>query len=54
MAQRVAHSLTLLWFEEVRSCRGTQFVPAVVDAFFVAVRKRPEDFGFAETHPLAG
>jgi putative nucleotidyltransferase with HDIG domain len=34
--------------EEVRSCRGTQFVPAVVDAFFEAVRKRPEDFGIAE------
>jgi putative nucleotidyltransferase with HDIG domain len=34
--------------EEVRSCRGTQFVPAVVDAFFEAVRKRPDDFGIAE------
>jgi putative nucleotidyltransferase with HDIG domain len=34
--------------EEVRACRGTQFVPAVVDAFFEAVRKRPEDFGIAE------
>jgi putative nucleotidyltransferase with HDIG domain len=34
--------------EEVRSCRGTQFVPDVVDAFFEAVRKRPEDFGIAE------
>jgi HD-GYP domain-containing protein (c-di-GMP phosphodiesterase class II) len=34
--------------EEVFSCRGTQFVPAVVDAFFEAVRKRPEDFGIAE------
>ena len=34
--------------EEVRSCRGTQFVPAVVDAFFEAVYKRPEDFGIAE------
>jgi putative nucleotidyltransferase with HDIG domain len=33
---------------EVRSCRGTQFVPVVVDAFFEAVRKRPEDFGIAE------
>jgi putative nucleotidyltransferase with HDIG domain len=34
--------------EEVRACRGTQFAPAVVDAFFEAVRKRPEDFGIAE------
>jgi HD-GYP domain-containing protein (c-di-GMP phosphodiesterase class II) len=37
--------------EEVRACRGTQFAPAVVDAFFEAVRKRPEDFGIAQ--PLA-
>jgi putative nucleotidyltransferase with HDIG domain len=34
--------------EEVRSCRGTQFVPAIVDAFFEAVHKRPDDFGIAE------
>jgi putative nucleotidyltransferase with HDIG domain len=31
--------------EEVRACRGTQFVPAVVDAFFEAAGKRPADFG---------
>jgi putative nucleotidyltransferase with HDIG domain len=40
--------------EEVGNCRGTQFVPAVVDAFFEAVRKRPADFGIAETQALAG
>ena len=39
--------------DEVRSCRGTQFVPAVVDAFFEAVRKRPADFGVPETPALA-
>jgi HD-GYP domain-containing protein (c-di-GMP phosphodiesterase class II) len=26
---------------EVRSCRGTQFAPAVVDAFFAAFRRQP-------------
>lgn len=40
--------------QEVRACRGTQFVPVVVDAFFEAVRKRPADFGVAETRALAG
>jgi putative nucleotidyltransferase with HDIG domain len=39
--------------EEVRACRGTQFVPAVVDAFFAAVRKRPADFGIPEAQALA-
>jgi putative nucleotidyltransferase with HDIG domain len=39
--------------EEVRACRGTQFVPVVVDAFFEAVRKRPADFGIPETQALA-
>ncbi|MEX2102643.1 MAG: HD domain-containing phosphohydrolase [Gaiellaceae bacterium] len=34
--------------EEVRVNRGTQFVPAVVDAFFGALRKRPADFGIPE------
>jgi HD-GYP domain-containing protein (c-di-GMP phosphodiesterase class II) len=34
---------------EIRSCSETQFVPAVVDAFFEAVHKRPADFGIAET-----
>jgi putative nucleotidyltransferase with HDIG domain len=34
--------------DEVRACSGAQFVPAVVDAFFDAVRKRPDDFGIAE------
>jgi putative nucleotidyltransferase with HDIG domain len=29
---------------EVRRCRGTQFSPAVVDAFFAAFRKRPSVF----------
>jgi putative nucleotidyltransferase with HDIG domain len=40
--------------EEVRACRGTQFVPIVVDALFEAMRKRPSDFGIAETQALAG
>jgi putative nucleotidyltransferase with HDIG domain len=40
--------------EEVRSCRGTQFVPIVVDAFFEAVHKRPSDFGIPQTQALAG
>jgi putative nucleotidyltransferase with HDIG domain len=39
--------------EEVRSCSGTQFVPAVVDAFFAAVRKRPADFGIPEAQVRA-
>jgi HD-GYP domain-containing protein (c-di-GMP phosphodiesterase class II) len=29
---------------EVRSCRGTQFAPAVVDAFFAAFRRQPSVF----------
>jgi putative nucleotidyltransferase with HDIG domain len=39
--------------DEVRACSGTQFVPAVVDAFFEAVRKRPADFGIPEAPALA-
>jgi HD-GYP domain-containing protein (c-di-GMP phosphodiesterase class II) len=39
--------------EEVRACRGSQFVPDVVDAFFEAVRRRPDDFGIAEPTALA-
>jgi putative nucleotidyltransferase with HDIG domain len=39
--------------EEVRACRGTQFVPAVVDAFFDAAHKRPGDFGLPEATALA-
>jgi putative nucleotidyltransferase with HDIG domain len=39
--------------DEVRKCRGTQFVPVVVDAFFEAVRKRPSDFGIPEAQALA-
>jgi putative nucleotidyltransferase with HDIG domain len=31
--------------EEVRNGRGTQFVPAVVDAFFDALRRNPADLG---------
>jgi putative nucleotidyltransferase with HDIG domain len=34
---------------EVRANRGTQFVPAVVDAFFAALRKRPAEFGIPES-----
>jgi putative nucleotidyltransferase with HDIG domain len=37
---------------EVRACSGTQFVPAVVEAFFEAVRKRPDDFGIPEAQAL--
>ena len=39
---------------EVRRCRGTQFVPVVIDAFFEAVEKRPGDFGIPEARALAG
>jgi HD-GYP domain-containing protein (c-di-GMP phosphodiesterase class II) len=49
--QRALSSIEAL--EEVRSCRGGQFVPAVVDAFFEAVRKRPDDFGIRDTPVLA-
>jgi putative nucleotidyltransferase with HDIG domain len=40
-------------FAEVRAGRGTQFAPAVVDAFFAAVRRRPAEFRLAEQHELA-
>ena len=39
-------------FEEVRENRGTQFSPAVVDAFFAAVAKRPADFGVPDSEAL--
>jgi len=39
--------------QEVRSCRGTQFVPAVVDAFFEAVLKRPAEFGIPDAPAAA-
>jgi putative nucleotidyltransferase with HDIG domain len=39
-------------FEEVRENRGTQFSPAVVDAFFAAVAKRPSDFGVPDSEAL--
>ncbi|MEO8290184.1 MAG: HD domain-containing phosphohydrolase [Gaiellaceae bacterium] len=39
--------------EEVRACRGSQFAPSVVDAFFNAVEKRPSDFGVPDTAALA-
>jgi HD-GYP domain-containing protein (c-di-GMP phosphodiesterase class II) len=29
---------------EVQRCRGTQFAPAVVDAFFAAFRRQPAVF----------
>jgi putative nucleotidyltransferase with HDIG domain len=38
---------------EVLSCRESQFVPAVVDAFFDAVSKRPADFGIADAQAYA-
>jgi len=30
---------------EIREGRGSQFAPAVVDAFFAALQRRPDDFG---------
>jgi putative nucleotidyltransferase with HDIG domain len=39
--------------EEVRACRGAQFVPAIVDAFFEAAGKRPADFGLPAATALA-
>jgi putative nucleotidyltransferase with HDIG domain len=39
-------------FHEVREHRGTQFSPRVVDAFFVAVAKRPGDFGVPDSEAL--
>jgi response regulator RpfG family c-di-GMP phosphodiesterase len=39
--------------DEVRACSGTQFVPAVVEAFFEAAHKRPADFGIPEGTALA-
>jgi HD-GYP domain-containing protein (c-di-GMP phosphodiesterase class II) len=38
---------------EVLSCRESQFVPAVVDAFFDAVSKHPADFGIADAQAFA-
>jgi len=38
---------------EVERNRATQFVPAVVDAFFRALEKRPDDFGAATDQALA-
>jgi HD-GYP domain-containing protein (c-di-GMP phosphodiesterase class II) len=42
--------------EEIRSGRGTQFSPAVVDAFLVAFSKQPAVFALIEpeTHLAAG
>jgi putative nucleotidyltransferase with HDIG domain len=38
-------------FAEVRGGRGTQFAPAVVDAFFAAVARRPAEFGLRALEP---
>jgi len=38
---------------EVRRCRGTQFSPAVVDAFFIALRRNPAIFEPDEQYPIA-
>jgi HD-GYP domain-containing protein (c-di-GMP phosphodiesterase class II) len=38
---------------EVRKCRGTQFAPAVVDAFFAAFRRRPALFEPDEPYQIA-
>jgi putative nucleotidyltransferase with HDIG domain len=38
---------------EVRRCRGTQFAPAVVDAFFAALRRRPALFEPDEPYEIA-
>ena len=40
--------------EEIRAGRGTQFAPAVVDAFFAALGRSPAEFGEPETQALAG
>jgi putative nucleotidyltransferase with HDIG domain len=39
-------------FAEIRAGRGTQFAPAVVDAFFTAVRRRPGEFRVSEQPEL--
>jgi hypothetical protein len=36
----------------VREHRGTQFSPAVIDAFFAAVAKEPGDFGVPDFEAL--
>jgi putative nucleotidyltransferase with HDIG domain len=38
--------------DEARDGRGAQFSPAVVDAFFAAVAKRPADFGVPDAEAL--
>jgi putative nucleotidyltransferase with HDIG domain len=38
---------------EIRRGRGTQFAPAVVDAFFAAVAARPDDFSSVPPHVSA-
>jgi HD-GYP domain-containing protein (c-di-GMP phosphodiesterase class II) len=38
---------------EVRNCRGTQFSPAVVDAFFAAFRRQPALFEPDEPYQVA-
>jgi putative nucleotidyltransferase with HDIG domain len=38
---------------EVRRCRGTQFAPEVVDAFFAALRRQPGIFEPDEQYPIA-
>ena len=38
---------------EVRRCRGTQFAPSVVDAFFAALRRQPSLFEPDEPYPIA-
>jgi putative nucleotidyltransferase with HDIG domain len=38
---------------EVRSCRGSQFSPAVVDAFFAAFRRQPARFEPDEPYEIA-
>lgn len=38
---------------EVRNGRGTQFIPAVVDAFFAVANRRPEELWIDEPESLA-
>ena len=38
---------------EVRSCRGTQFAPSVVDAFFAALRRQPALFEPDDEYEIA-
>jgi HD-GYP domain-containing protein (c-di-GMP phosphodiesterase class II) len=46
-------ALTVEEAAEVRRCRGTQFAPAVVDAFFAVFRRQPALFEPDEPYEIA-